>query len=169
MGFRDRVATKLRILAGTLDGRPAETSVPRVTFTEEEAYCLALLTEEAGEVLEVVGKSGRFGLDTPMKAGTANGEITARGKLAVEMGDILAAVEFSLRHRLVARKDVEAARDRKLAKLLDVDALDNLGRPLAPQPFVMPDFDDGNWTFEVRRRRRSLLEILLPSRKEVRP
>lgn len=101
-----------------------------------ETYALGLIAEEAGEVLQLVGKALRFGLDTPgVKDG--NGTVlpdTPRSRLPAELGDLLAAIEFAIRHGMVDGGEVSAAYLRKLAKLLDPDARDNLGRPLAPQP-----------------------------------
>lgn len=102
-----------------------------------ETYCLGLLTEECGEVQQWVGKALRFGIDTPGKLGedgTPTGG-TARTYLPSELGDMKAAIEFACLHGVVARCEVEAAFERKIAKLTNPDAKDNLGRQLAPQPF----------------------------------
>ena len=101
-----------------------------------QAYVFGLLAEEAGEVLQLVGKALRFGLDTPGRLGP-DGDVlpdTPRTLLPCELGDLLAAVEFAIHHELVDGEAVHAAYLRKLARLLDPAALDNLGRPLAPQP-----------------------------------
>ncbi|MDR6953850.1 NTP pyrophosphatase (non-canonical NTP hydrolase) [Ancylobacter sp. 3268] len=103
---------------------------------EAERYCLGLLAEEAGEIVQLVGKAMRFGTDTPGRlnaAGEVSGE-TPRTLLPAELGDMLAAVSFAIRHGIVQSEAIETAQVRKLAKLLDPDAKDNLGRPLAPQP-----------------------------------
>lgn len=109
-----------------------------------ETYGIGLLVEEFGEVLQHLGKALRFGMDTPgrrvsvdrLAAGAVDGE-TPRTLLPAELGDVLAAIEFVARHRLVDGGKIVAAGDRKLAKLLDPRSRDNLGRPLAPQPAPM--------------------------------
>lgn len=103
-----------------------------------ETYVLGLLAEEAGEVLQWVGKSLRFGYDTPGRkdaSGAVTGE-TPRDLLPGEIGDILAAIDFAVAHGLLDRSAIEAARTAKLAKLLNPAARDNLGRQLAPQPLA---------------------------------
>lgn len=102
---------------------------------DAETYCLGLIAEEAGEVLQHIGKALRFGLDTPgqLSLGVVNGE-TPRTLLPGELGDLLAAVEFALEHEIFDRAAVLRAKARKLNKLLDASAVDNLGRQLAPQP-----------------------------------
>ncbi len=104
--------------------------------SEAEIYALGLLAEECGEVLQLVGKSLRFGIDTPGRLGPdgkVNGE-TPRTLLPAEVGDLLAAVAFAIGHGLLDGREVYEAKTRKLNKLLNPRAIDNLGRPLAPQP-----------------------------------
>ena len=104
--------------------------------TEAETYALGLLAEEAGEVLQLVGKALRFGVDTPGRLGP-DGKVTGetpRTLLPAEVGDLLAAVAFAIGHDLLDGREVYEAKKRKLAKLLNPRAVDNLGRPLAPQP-----------------------------------
>lgn len=92
-----------------------------------ESYGLGLLTEECGELLEMVGKAGRFGVDT-----TADGGATARERIQDEAGDVLAAVGYLVRRGVLDYGAVHRRRDAKLARLLDPAATDNLGRRLAP-------------------------------------
>lgn len=91
-----------------------------------EAYALGLLVEECGEVAQCVGKAIRFGLGSPQ----ANA--TTRAALALEIGDLLAAVEYALKRNLVDADTVYLQRSRKLLRLLDPESRDNLGRRLAP-------------------------------------
>ena len=110
------------------------TEQHRPTFAE--TYALGLLAEECGEVLQFVGKSLRFGIDTPGRLGPdgkVNGE-TPRTPFPAEVGDLLAAIAFAIDHDLFDAQAVYEAKARKLAKLRNPRSLDNLGRPLAPQP-----------------------------------
>lgn len=92
-----------------------------------ESYGLGLLTEECGELLEWIGKAGRFGPDT---AG-ADGR-TARERMQEEAGDVFAALAY-LAARGVLDGDAMAERyRRKLDVLLDPGSRDLLGRRLAP-------------------------------------
>ncbi|VVB51781.1 Uncharacterised protein [uncultured archaeon] len=54
-----------------------------------EDYLLSCLSEECGEVVQLVGKSHRFGLDDFYVAGPTN-----RQKLAQEINDIIAVAEM---------------------------------------------------------------------------
>jgi hypothetical protein len=101
-----------------------------------ETYCLGLIVEESAEVGQWVGKALRFGIDTPGQL-DVDGQVsceTPRTMMPVELGDLLAAIEFSLLHGVVDRRSVEQARDAKLARLLDPRSRNNLGGPLAPIP-----------------------------------
>lgn len=108
-----------------------------------ERYGLALVTEEIGEViqilgnlLQVVGKAGRFGLDTPGVLDPITGHvdltITPRQCLVKELGDVMAAVDYMAARGVVDGDAVLARRNDKLLRLLDPDSRDNLGRRLAP-------------------------------------
>jgi hypothetical protein len=95
-------------------------------------YALALLAEEAAEVTQQAMKWLRFGPDTP---GWVNNKgLTPRQLINEEVGDLIAAMEFAELHGLLDDHAISLAADRKLAKLLNPAILDNLGRPLAPQP-----------------------------------
>lgn len=111
--------------------------------TPAERYGLALMSEEIGEViqifgnvLQVIGKAGRFGLDTPGALDPITGHvdmtITPRGCLVKELGDIMAAVDYLAARGVVDGDAVLARRNDKLLRLLDPDSRDNLGRRLAP-------------------------------------
>ena len=119
-------------------------------MSEIEKYTLGLVAEEAGEVLQWIGKALRFGIDTPGKldaSGRVSGE-TPRTLLPGELGDLLAAVEFMMLHGIVERQAVIAAKAKKLARLTDLAALDNLGRPLAPQPARLDAASASAWGAE---------------------
>jgi NTP pyrophosphatase (non-canonical NTP hydrolase) len=105
-------------------------------MTTVETYGLALLTEECGEVLQLIGKAGRFGLDTPgvkdPLTGVVDMTVTPRTKLVEELGDLLAAVEYLSRRGVVDGFEVGRRYSVKLHRLLDPESRDNLGRRLAP-------------------------------------
>ena len=98
-------------------------------------YALGLLVEESGEILQVIGKGMRFGLDVPgIKRfdGSLDMEKTPRTMLPVEVGDLGAAATYATKAGLIdgrARCDAENA---KLSKLLDPEATDGTGNRLAP-------------------------------------
>lgn len=125
--LRDELVSRLQAAFLAPQGEPVTEAV--------EQYVMGLLTEEAGEILQWLGKSFRFGIDTPGRLGT-DGKVTGetpRTLLPDELGDMLAAIDFAVAHGMFDYSAIEAARTRKLAKLLNPDARDNLGRPLAPQ------------------------------------
>lgn len=114
-----------------------------MSMTPAERYGLALTTEEIGEViqtfgnlLQIVGKAGRFGLDTPGVKDPLTGHvdltITPRGKLVEELGDVMAAVDYLVARGVIDGDAVSARRNDKLLRLLDPACRDNLGRRLAP-------------------------------------
>jgi hypothetical protein len=59
-------------------------------------YAMALLVEECGKILQLFGKAGRFGIDTPGPDGTS-----ARHRLNAECGDILASVDYAIATNLL--------------------------------------------------------------------
>ena len=95
-----------------------------------ESYVLGLLTEECGEVSQVVGKCIRFGIDTP--SGPQLNAPSGRDTLHVECGDILAAIEYAIERGVLDREKLNNRKEEKLSRLLNPEALDNLGRRLAP-------------------------------------
>lgn len=105
---------------------------PEINAVDPEDYARSLFCEEAGEALAVLGRGGRFGHDTPANAEAPGA--TARSELMKEAADVLAAIEYGTRAGLYDRRELELARDAKLAKLLSPDSRDNLGRRLAPPP-----------------------------------
>lgn len=117
--------------------------MPSEIPTTAETYGPALLTEEIGEivivlgsVLQLIGKAGRFGMDTPgvrdPLTGAVDMAVTPRTKLVEETGDLIAAVDYLCHRGILDIDAVYARRASKLRKLLDPDAKDNLGRRLAP-------------------------------------
>lgn len=107
---------------------------PSGAIPSAETYCLALIAEECGEAVQLIGKALRFGIDTPGKLGAPFNGQTARTNLAIELGDIRAAITFAAAHGLVDEAAVRTAEYAKIAKLMNPEARDNLGRQLAPQP-----------------------------------
>jgi NTP pyrophosphatase (non-canonical NTP hydrolase) len=95
-------------------------------------YAQGLLGEEMGEVAALLGKARRFGLDTPGPDCAPYFGMTAREGIEFEIGDVLAAVDYAVMAGLLNREFIEEQRRRKLAKLLDPEKRDNLGRRLAP-------------------------------------
>lgn len=110
---------------------------------EAKTYGLSLLTEEVGEVLQVfanilqlIGKAGRFGIDTPgvkdPLTGVVDMNVTPRTKLVEECGDVIAAIDYLGGKGILDPRAIEQRRKYKLGKLLDPESKDNLGRRLAP-------------------------------------
>lgn len=113
-----------------------EDAIEAERVAAAERYCFGLITEEAGEVLQLLGKALRFGTDTPGRL-DANGDLTGdtpRTLLPTELGDLRAAIRFAEKHRIVDHLPVLRREHEKLFKLCNPESLDNLGRPLAPQP-----------------------------------
>lgn len=97
-------------------------------------YALGLLVEEMGEALVAIGRALRFGLDTP----EADGQHT-REKLAFELGDVKAAINYAETASVVDDLALEGRREIKWRILLSPDKRDNLGRRLAPDPRLPSD------------------------------
>lgn len=101
-----------------------------------EAYGLGLLCEEMGEVLQLIGKARRFGMDTPGIKDPLTGQIdmeaTPRTLLPKEGGDVMAALDYLQCRGVLTKEALQKHRLAKLHKLLDPDSKDNLGRRLAP-------------------------------------
>lgn len=97
-----------------------------------ERYALGLMVEEAGETLKIIGKALRFGLDTPGPASPEYGGLTARQMLPVEVGDLLAAIQWSEKAGVVEGSLAHLAAEAKLTKLLDPMSRDAQGNRLAP-------------------------------------
>jgi NTP pyrophosphatase (non-canonical NTP hydrolase) len=69
--------------------------------------------EECAEVIQMVSKCRRFGIDTiHLKAGLSN-----RQCLTEEVGDVLAMIDLMVEHGVVTAEGLEAAKQAKFAKL----------------------------------------------------
>jgi NTP pyrophosphatase (non-canonical NTP hydrolase) len=103
---------------------------------EAEEYGMNLLVEEMAEVLQGIGKRGRFGMDTPgvkdPLTGLVDMSITPRTYMAKELGDVMAAIDYCVARGIFNKRDIMQYRLRKLWKLLNPESKDNLGRRLAP-------------------------------------
>lgn len=82
-------------------------------LTPAAAEALALLAEECGEVIQMIGKSLRHGLDSCHPDGGESNRVM----LGQEIGDVLAAVEILIAGDVVAREEVEQAVERKLLRV----------------------------------------------------
>jgi hypothetical protein len=72
-----------------------------------------ILQEECAEVIQMVSKCRRFGIDTVhIKAGKAN-----RQCLTEEMGDMLAMIDLMVEHGVVTATELETAKQEKFNKL----------------------------------------------------
>jgi hypothetical protein len=117
------------------DGRDEGAGVVGADVSPQD-YARGLIAEETSEVGVALGKATRFGLDTPGPETAPYFGATAREMIAMECGDILAAIDYAIFAGLMRRDFIEGQRTRKLRKLLDPNSLDNLGRRLAPDPFI---------------------------------
>lgn len=82
-----------------------------LTFAEAEA--LALLAEEAGEIVQACAKALRHGLDSEHPdTGVDN-----RTALQCEIGDLFAAVDIAAGHGIVFHRRIRQARTDKLARV----------------------------------------------------
>lgn len=109
-------------------GRLIET-IERMRVRIADLYALGLMAEEMGEVIQLIGKGLRFGMDAPR----ADGQ-TARMMLPLEMGDASAAIDFVCMDGIAPFHAVIAQREAKKAKLLNPDSRDDEGKRLAPTP-----------------------------------
>lgn len=105
-GCREAMCSHVSILGD------APPDLPGLAPAEIER--LALLAEEAGEVVQAIGKILRHGYESvnPLHPGPTN-----RGALEKEIGDFLAAVHLMAERSDVDRRLVELARTEKLAKV----------------------------------------------------
>jgi NTP pyrophosphatase (non-canonical NTP hydrolase) len=84
-------------------------------LTEAQAEVLALLAEECAEVIQVVGKILRHGLESKHPA-DLDGP-TNRGLLVKELGDLRAAIWLLAKYRLVDHQGINDAASRKADKV----------------------------------------------------
>ncbi len=80
-------------------------------------YELAVLGEECGEVVQIVGKTMRFGHDS---SSPNNPTQTNYDLLHEEVGDILAAIDFGVERGFLDRERLETRRFMKRKKLLSM-------------------------------------------------
>jgi hypothetical protein len=100
----------------------------------DEIYGLGLIAEESGEIVQLVGKALRFGVDARGPAGPPSHGSHVRELLPIEVGDILAAIRYLALTGLLDLVDAERCADAKLNKLLDPSSVLADGRRLAPPP-----------------------------------
>lgn len=66
---------------------------------------LTITQEECGELVQVVSKVRRFGMEEN------------RARLTQEAGDVLSMIELMIEHDIISRADVELAKRNKIEKL----------------------------------------------------
>jgi NTP pyrophosphatase (non-canonical NTP hydrolase) len=82
-------------------------------MTPKETEILNILQEECAEVIQMVSKCRRFGIDTDhLKANKPN-----RSKLTEEIGDVLAMINLCIRYNIVDQSQVIIAQEQKYKKL----------------------------------------------------
>jgi NTP pyrophosphatase (non-canonical NTP hydrolase) len=82
-------------------------------MTSKETEILNILQEECAEVIQMVSKCRRFGIDTDhLKASKPN-----RAKLTEEIGDVLAMINLCIRYNIVDQSQVIVAQEQKYKKL----------------------------------------------------
>lgn len=149
-GALARIMGRMAQRRGLYTGSNHPTSKSRQADTEPghpaglnaaQYYALGLITEEAGEASQLVGKAMRFGIDTPGVKDPLTGHVdmaaTPRTNLEKELGDFIAAIDYAGHAGLIRREVVWQRARSKIAKLCDPASMDNLGRRLAPP--VIPD------------------------------
>lgn len=81
-------------------------------LTPEEQEALSLAMEECGEVVQIIGKIQRHGLDSEHPdSGTVN-----RDQLAKECADVLCAIKILVRDGVIEQRQIDAARRSKIKK-----------------------------------------------------
>jgi NTP pyrophosphatase (non-canonical NTP hydrolase) len=84
-------------------------------MTPKETEILNILQEECAEVIQMVSKCRRFGIDTDhLKANKPN-----RLKLTEEIGDVLAMINLCIKYNIVDQSKVIVAQENKFKKLKD--------------------------------------------------
>jgi NTP pyrophosphatase (non-canonical NTP hydrolase) len=82
-------------------------------LTAQQEEILRIMQEECGEVVQMVSKVCRFGIDgIHLKDGGTNKE-----RLAEEMGDLLCMIKLAIEHCIVDETNVMCASEAKEAKL----------------------------------------------------
>jgi NTP pyrophosphatase (non-canonical NTP hydrolase) len=82
-------------------------------LTDAEAERLALLAEECGEVIQVIGKILRHGY----QSNHPNGGPANRVLLEGELGDVSAAIRLMVEADDIIGAEVSSASDRKMARI----------------------------------------------------
>ena len=80
---------------------------------------LAILAEESGEIVQIVGKVLRFGYESTNPYDTNAVPVTNLDLLHEEVGDVQAAAEFAVERGLLDKKKLAERKKWKLAKLRD--------------------------------------------------
>jgi hypothetical protein len=101
-------------------------------MSDAQGYALGLLVEEMAEAAAMIGKALRFGIDTPGPNEPPYNGANARELLEIELGDVMAAIDYACASGLVSAAGLTQRAGRKLNKLMDPESKDNLGRRLAP-------------------------------------
>ncbi len=78
---------------------------------------LALLAEECGEAVQVIGKCLRHGLDSYNPTVPDDEQLRNRKLLEQELGDILAAIDLASVQGIISRRGVAMARQNKLMRI----------------------------------------------------
>lgn len=97
-------------------------------MTDLEKYALGLLAEEQAEATKNIGKWMRFGADHARHDG-----LTPRKGLSLEIGDVLAAIEYALNAGILDIHTVQEHAANKVDRLLNPLAVDDQGNRLAPE------------------------------------
>lgn len=90
-------------------------------------YGRALLAEESSEIIKMAMKAERFGPHHARRDG-----LTAQRGLEMEIGDVLAAIDYLAAAGGIDMENVFEQHLTKIRRLLDDDATDDEGRRLAP-------------------------------------
>ena len=77
----------------------------RLTPMNKIDEILTITQEECGELVQVVSKVRRFGMEEN------------RARLTQEAGDVLSMIELMIEHDIISRADVELAKRNKIEKL----------------------------------------------------
>jgi NTP pyrophosphatase (non-canonical NTP hydrolase) len=84
-------------------------------LTEAEAEALSLLMEECAEVIQIIGKIQRHGLDS----GNPATGVVNRDALAKECADVKCSIEIVLREGIILPDDITKARRKKIKAFRD--------------------------------------------------
>lgn len=82
-------------------------------MTPHQQAILDILQEECAEVIQIVSKIRRFGIDTQM----LKQDDTNRSALTSEIGDVLAMIELAIQNDIVTQESVDQAKIKKFEKL----------------------------------------------------